>query len=117
MTASVPIEATGGVPSDEEVAEHLSRLIRIATITPPDQGPLSPSVAATFAELQTALRALYPRVFAAAASVRTAGRAGLLLHLPGGSSEAPLVLMAHQDVVPTPEDWKAEGWQHPRSTA
>lgn len=113
MTASAPIQASGGVPSDEEVAEHLSRLIRIATITPPDQGPLSPSVAATFAELQTELRALYPRVFAAAASVRTAGRAGLLLHLPGGSSEAPLVLMAHQDVVPTPEDWKAEGWQHP----
>ncbi|WP_084104728.1 M20/M25/M40 family metallo-hydrolase [Demequina sp. NBRC 110056] len=96
-------------------AENLAAAVRIATVTPPD-GPLSESDAATFAELRALLEAAYPHVFAAASdagSLDVVGRAGLLLRLPGASTERPVLLMAHQDVVPVPQDWQAEGWEHP----
>lgn len=92
-------------------AEHLARLVRIPTVTPPP-GPLSDADAAVFTVYREELEAIYPRVFAAA-EVETAGRAGLLLRVPGQFTERPVLLMAHQDVVPVPTDWAAEGWEHP----
>lgn len=95
----------------QAAAEHLAEAVRIPTVTPPP-GPLSDADAATFALLRTFLEDTYARTFAAA-ELHVVGRAGLLLRIPGASAERPVVLMAHQDVVPVPEDWQAEGWEHP----
>ena len=92
-------------------ADDLSQLVRIATVTPP-AGPLDEATAAIFDQFRTALEDLYPSVFAVA-DVDVVGRAGLLLRLSGANVERPVVLMAHQDVVPAPDDWRAEGWEHP----
>ena len=99
------------VPTDVEVAERLAALIRIPTVTPQDSGPHDEPTAATFHALHEALRAFYPRV--CGRDGEAVGRAGLLYRVPGRISARPVVLMAHQDVVPVPEDWAAEGWEHP----
>ncbi|MDN4483847.1 M20/M25/M40 family metallo-hydrolase [Demequina lignilytica] len=96
------------IPAAPEVASRLAALVRVPTVTPP-HGPLDDATAATFATFRAALRGFYPRVFAH--EVETVGRAGLLIRIPGGDA-APVILMAHQDVVPVPEDWAAEGWEH-----
>ncbi|WP_062518375.1 M20/M25/M40 family metallo-hydrolase [Demequina gelatinilytica] len=98
------------VPAAEQVAEHLAALIRIPTVTPKDLGPHDDATAASFAALHRALHTFYPRVLAH--EVETVGRAGLLVRIPGAAADRPVVLMAHQDVVPVPSDWAAEGWEH-----
>jgi len=107
MTAPAPT----AVPTSDAVADHLARLIRIPTVTPGGPGPHDEATAASFTALHEALRGLYPRVFAHTAE--EVGRAGLLLRIPGARADEPVVLMAHQDVVPVPADWAAEGWEHP----
>lgn len=120
MTAAAPS------PQERRLAERLARLVRIPTITP-DDGPLDAASAAVFAALREELTALYPRVLQVA-EVETVGRAGLLLRIAGEppaptdadggvTALGPVVLMAHQDVVPAPreadgEDWRAAGWTH-----
>ena len=101
------------------LAGRLSQLVRIPTVTPPDDGPLSPEAAQVFDDFHALLRELYPATFSAAEVTRV-GRAGLLLRF-GGSDEVSgatlagaVLLMAHQDVVPAPTDgWQAAGWSHP----
>ncbi len=102
-----------------ELASRLSRMVQVATVTPADAGPLSAEVAVTFADLQDLVRDLYPTVFSTA-EVTPVGRAGLLLKVAGSGAGTgttalgPVLLMAHQDVVPAPtEDWAAAGWTHP----
>ncbi|WNM24844.1 M20/M25/M40 family metallo-hydrolase [Demequina capsici] len=92
-------------------AARLAALVRIPTVTPQSTTGHSEEEARVFARLHSALTALYPRVFAHDPEV--VGRAGLLLRVPGASADDPVVLMAHQDVVPVPADWQAEGWEHP----
>ncbi|MBI4900996.1 MAG: M20/M25/M40 family metallo-hydrolase [Actinobacteria bacterium] len=101
------------------LAQRLSAMVRVPTVTPLTKDPLSPETASVFTAFQDLLRELYPTVFAVA-EVSVVGRAGLLLHLPGtGGDPDPagpgsLLLMAHQDVVPAPaEDWEGTGWTHP----
>lgn len=100
------------------LASRLSRMVRVATVSPADGGPLTPEVAQRFEDFQALLRELYPTTFATA-DVTGVGRAGLLLRLPGDGRGAgvtalgPVVLMAHQDVVPAPaEGWAEAGWTH-----
>ncbi|KAB1662604.1 M20/M25/M40 family metallo-hydrolase [Pseudoclavibacter chungangensis] len=100
-------------------AEHLAALIRIPTVsaspTGVDATTHARAHAAHIAELHAVLSEMYPRLHAAT-TVRTIGRTGRLWHLPGGGTAAgarptaPLVLMAHADVVPADE---ADGWTHP----
>lgn len=101
------------------LAGRLSRMVQVATVTPPDEGPLSPETAAAFGDFHGLLHELYPTVFSTA-EVTPAGRAGLLLRIAGTgegtgtTALGPVLLMAHQDVVPAPvEDWAAAGWTHP----
>ena len=101
------------------LAGRLSQLVRIPTVTPPDGGPLAPATAQVFDDFHALLRELYPTLFATA-EVTTVGRAGLLLCLAGtgdgtgATAPGPVLLMAHQDVVPAPtEDWATAGWTHP----
>ncbi|WP_062211082.1 M20/M25/M40 family metallo-hydrolase [Demequina oxidasica] len=96
----------------DTAAAHLSRLVRIATVTPAAREEFTEAEHQSFEDLHAALHDLYPRTFAAAARDNV-GRAGLLLRLAGASAKRPVVLMAHQDVVPVPEDWAGEGWEHP----
>ena len=101
------------------LAGRLSQLVQVPTVTPLDGGPLTTSTAQVFDDFHALLRELYPTVFAAA-EVTPVGRAGLLLRL-GGTGDGrgvtalgPVLLMAHQDVVPAPaEGWEAAGWSHP----
>lgn len=107
------------------LADRLSRMVRVATVTPADEGPLTSDTAATFVDFRTLMEELYPTVFSTA-EVTPVGRAGLLLRIEGlalreaqgagagTTALGPVLLMAHQDVVPAPkEDWAAAGWSHP----
>ncbi|WP_061961540.1 M20/M25/M40 family metallo-hydrolase [Demequina flava] len=104
---------TPPAPSERarRIAEHLATVVRIPTIAPDSPRALTDEEEETFASHRAALRDLYPGVFAAAETEQV-GRAGLLMRVPGATSERPIVLMAHQDVVPVPEEWEAEGWEH-----
>ena len=101
------------------LAGRLSQLVQVATVTPPDGDALTPETEAVFSHFRDLLRQFYPSLFAAA-EVTFVGRAGLLLRLAGTGTGAgatalgPVLLMAHQDVVPAPTDgWEAAGWTHP----
>lgn len=96
----------------QRVAEHLAALVRVPTVAPDSSRPLTEAEEEAFARHRALLREFYPAVFAAA-ETEMVGRAGMLMRLPGVVTERPVMLMAHQDVVPVPQDWKAEGWEHP----
>lgn len=64
---------------------------------------------AEFDGLHDDLRAAFPRLFDVCESVPLPDHA-LLLRWPGRVTDAPLVLMAHQDVVPVNPD---DSWTHP----
>lgn len=82
------------------LAERLSRMIRIATVS---AGAGSEAPFDRFASL---LRELYPLTHASLDLERVGGR-GLLLRWRGRSDRDPVVLMAHYDVVPAD---RADGW-------
>jgi len=103
----------------QTLADRLSQLVQVPTVTPPDAGPLTPGTARVFDDFHALLREFYPTLFAAA-EITGVGRAGLLLCLvgagdgTGATSLGPVLLMAHQDVVPAPtDDWETAGWTHP----
>jgi carboxypeptidase PM20D1 len=95
------------------VAERLSRMIRLPTISAEiDQRGLRP-----FREFEALLAELYPLVHERCERERITDL-GLVYRLPGTRSDTdPAVLMAHYDVVPVGEDPHAEGWTHLRSMA
>lgn len=99
-------------PVAQRAAERLSTLIQIPTVASSAAEPLSTDEAAVFGRMRSQLEEFYPLTFGRA-QLDEVGRAGVMLRLPGASTERPVVLMAHQDVVPVPEDWQAEGWEHP----
>ena len=86
------------------IAERLAALIRIPTVSADRTAH-----EAAFAAFPEVLRELYPRIHADL-SLRTVDGTGLLYHWRGADRENPLVLMAHWDVVPAPDDWKSTGW-------
>lgn len=91
------------------VAEHLAQAVRVKTIS--DPAVADPQ---TFAALRQLLRALYPRTFAAL-EVEELGKDGqaLLLTWKGRDAAlAPVLLLAHQDVVPV-EPGTEQAWTHP----
>lgn len=60
--------------------------------------------AQAFAQLHEALRDHFPLLHATLTLTPVGGH-GLLFRWPGASAEKPIVLMAHQDVVPIAGDW------------
>ena len=82
--------------------DRFRELLRIPTVTAaPDDG----HARALFGEFHRALERLYPATHARLERDVLAGHS-LLYRWPGTSSEDPLVLMAHQDVVPVvPAEW------------
>jgi carboxypeptidase PM20D1 len=104
-----PPAPTGPAPHAEapdayavQAAEHLAALVRIPTVSSRTYGETDP---AAFEKLHATLADLYPRVHAELELERVPSL-GLLFRWHGASDERPVVLMAHQDVVPVePEEW------------
>ena len=89
-------------PRDSAAIAKLQAAIRIPTVSSPQEIDEQ-----TFAQFREQLRADFPRLHAELELTRV-GTNGLLLHWLGQAHDRPVVLMAHQDVVPV------EGtWQHP----
>ncbi|HEY2734532.1 MAG TPA: M20 family peptidase [Polyangiales bacterium] len=100
-----PIAAT----DERRIAEHLSQAIRIQTISHQDA---SADDHAQFAALRSFLSATYPRLHTALAHEQIGGD-GLLYVWPGRDPKAtPILLLAHQDVVPVEPGSEAR-WTHP----
>ncbi len=93
-------------------AERLGELIRLRTVSAWHGHPDHPGVDGAFAAFPQALERLYPLVHRHLGR-ETVDGTGLLFHWRGATAADPLVLMAHWDVVPAPEDeasWRAAGW-------
>lgn len=92
----------------EAVAARLAEALRIPTIvTSPDPAQLDPAPFRAFADW---LAASYPRLHGALARERVSEHS-LLYTWPGSDPAlAPLLLLAHQDVVPAADP---ERWTHP----
>lgn len=105
-----PVELLEGIPVEPEVvAEHLAEIIRCKTISMKE---VTPEGSKTFLELHHALEKMYPRVHATLHRQKISDFT--LLYLWKGSQPdlPPVVLMAHQDVVPTEEASLSE-WAQP----
>lgn len=89
------------------LAAHLAAAVRIATVSPTAADPND----AAFDAFAALLRAQYPRTHAAL-TPETVGRHGLLYRWAGSDATLePVLLLAHQDVVPVAAD-AALRWQH-----
>ena len=91
--------------TDPAVAK-LQALVRIPTVSDRDPARVDTEVFDAFLAEHARL---FPRLYAALELTRV-GTHGLLFHWAGASSERPVVLMAHLDVVPVDE---SAPWQHP----
>lgn len=92
---------------NEMYVEHLQGLVRIPTVSCPD--PES-ELYAPFDALHQYLEDTYPNIHRICQK-KIFGRAGLMLRWQGKDPQkAPMVLMAHQDVVPTGDESQ---WTHP----
>jgi carboxypeptidase PM20D1 len=86
--------------------EKLRALVRIATVSRPHEDAIDTSAfEALHAELARQFPLLHERL-----DCHRIGVHSLLFRWPGGSADRPVVLMAHQDVVPVDE---SAPWQHP----
>lgn len=92
------------VPRRDGAAERLSRIIRIPTVS----AEYGTRGAGPFEEFIALLADLYPRVHESLERERITDL-GLLYRWRGTSDAAPVVLMAHFDVVPADE---VDGWTH-----
>lgn len=91
----------------DKYVEHLQGLVRIPTVSCAD--PTSEKYA-PFDELHKYLETIYPNVHRVMEK-KIFGRAGLLFRWSGkDSSKPPMILMAHQDVVPVGDE---SAWTHP----
>ena len=90
-------------------ANRLAQALRIRTVTRTSSQAYDP---ATFAEFHTLLQEFYPQAHQKL-ELKKFNQLGLLYKWKGSnSSKKPILLMAHQDVVPVPNDELSE-WTHP----
>jgi carboxypeptidase PM20D1 len=104
------VAAVAAEPLDSiALAEHLAGALRFRTISFQDSSQFD---AREFAGLQRYLRETYPRLHAALSLEKVNGY-GLLYRWAGSdSSLAPILLLAHQDVVPV-EPGTEDRWSEP----
>ena len=88
----------------EKAVAHLAAMVRVPTVSNYDESLVDD---AQFAAFRALLKTIYPKVHDVCAPV-LCGKTGLLFHWKGKNAAAPVVLMAHYDVVPA-ED---EKWAH-----
>jgi len=92
----------------EALAAHLAAAVRIATVSPTPDAPND----AAFDALAALLKTQYPQTHARL-TPETVGAHGLLYRWGGADPKLPPILMlAHQDVVPV-EPAALSRWQHP----
>ncbi|MBR5501913.1 MAG: M20/M25/M40 family metallo-hydrolase [Oscillospiraceae bacterium] len=89
----------------EKAVEHMQEFIRCKTVSYADWSLVDEE---QFSRLRALLPQFYPHVFGACTFERV-DRTAMLFHWKGKSSDAPVVLMAHYDVVPADE----AAWQRP----
>jgi carboxypeptidase PM20D1 len=114
----VAAEPADSFPFDEaRAAEHLGRAVTFQTIShqaqarDPAQDPARNDVS-TFLGLHAALREMFPKAFSAM-ELSVIGGASLLFTWKGKDpSRTPILLMAHQDVVPVEPGTEGD-WQKP----
>lgn len=86
----------------EKAVDHLAQMVQVPTVSNADASKFDE---AQFTKFRALLRALYPNVFKTC-TYEELDHTELLFHWKGESSAAPVVLMAHYDVVPVvPERW------------
>ena len=98
-----PLGAAGYKASDDAVA-RFQELLRIPTVSREDPAKVDRE---PFERWVPTLRRLFPKVFAAS-ELTMIDEFGILLRWPGENPDLdPIVMMAHQDVVPVEgQDWK-----------
>jgi carboxypeptidase PM20D1 len=97
------------LPSPQELAERLGRALQFETISYQDSAEFDPG---PFYEIRRYLEASFPRVHAALER-ECVGRFSLLYTWPGREPGlAPILLLAHLDVVPV-EPGTRRHWEHP----
>ncbi|MBR4150315.1 MAG: M20/M25/M40 family metallo-hydrolase [Firmicutes bacterium] len=84
---------------EAEYAKKLSRMVQCETVS--YKGPQDRE---KFLEFHKVLEELFPKLHAALEKTEIDGN--LLYYWKGKSSEKPIVLMAHQDVVPAEGEWE-----------
>jgi len=84
-----------------DYAGKLSKMIRCKTVSSPENQQMEP-----FEELHTLLQSLFPLVHEKLEKTEIDGN--LLFYWKGRSSEHPILLMSHQDVVPAEGSWLHE---------
>ena len=90
----------------DSAVDKLRAVVRIPTVSYDDPTLVDEQA---FADLEAELARQFPTLFERLECTRILGRS-LLLHWPGASSERPVVLMAHLDVVPVDQ---SAPWRHP----
>jgi carboxypeptidase PM20D1 len=88
---------------EDIIIKHFQTLLRHPTISNPDKEKMD---MAAFSAFQQSLIDLYPHV-TSVCHRELIGPTGILYRWPGKSSEEPIVLMSHYDVVPVEE----EAWE------
>jgi carboxypeptidase PM20D1 len=102
--AAPPVSAVDA----EAVVQRLAAAVRIATVSHADRSQID---LAPFIEFAEFLRTRFPRVHAQLQ--RTSIGPSLVYHWPGEDPQAaPILLLAHMDVVPV-EPGTEDQWQHP----
>jgi carboxypeptidase PM20D1 len=104
------VEVAAPIPIDNaKAAEHLGEAVRIQTISHQDPGQDQP---AQWEALHAWLQTTYPAAHGVMSRTIVAERS-LVYEWPGADpSLPPIILMAHQDVVPVAEDAEKD-WRHP----
>ncbi len=84
----------------EIYAEGLAKLVRVPTVTGVDRK--------SFAALRKVMAEEFPHVYSACEVIMPGGEGSdaIMFKWKGKASSRPLVLMAHQDVVPAEGEWK-----------
>ena len=108
--AGPPVKLAGPVAIDAQAAaQHLSQAIQIQTVSHQDPAENQP---AEWDRLHAWLATTYPAAHAAMTRETVAGH-GLVYTWPGSDPALPpIILMAHQDVVPVTPGTEGD-WRHP----
>ncbi len=91
--------------NDQHAIESLSKMIQIPTVSHVDRSKENPE---TFIQFKAFIQSRYPHIVNVATYEEI--ERGLLFKIPGESSEEPIVLMSHYDVVPVQEGWKKDAF-------
>lgn len=90
---------------EKRVIDSLSKMIQIPTVSHVDRSKENPEVFKTFKRF---VQDRYPNIMRL--STYEEIERGMLFKIPGQSSENPIVLMSHYDVVPVQDGWKDDAF-------